>query len=354
MIATASPTALPVVPAAANGAYWQWRGYRVHYVQAGSATAISEVTDKLDHSNKLDNPNNPEILTEPARNQRPPLLFIHGFGASTDHWRKNIAELQADFEVYALDLVGFGRSSKPSSGYSSALWRDQIAEFITDVIGRPAVVVGNSIGGYSSLFAGATRSDAVVGVGMLNGVGSFSEQQTESTQNPFQAAIAQLIKTVVLSPVPSWVIFQFVRNRAYIRKTLEQVYVNKSEVTDQLIEDIYRPATDPEAPAAFAALFKAERGEYVDTLLSQMRCPLLLIWGDADPWMDTYARGALFQKHYTALEEHHLNAGHCPHDDAPTEVNALIRHWVLTTVAGESGRVADSSSHSPSQWVSLG
>ncbi|MGB3297355.1 MAG: alpha/beta fold hydrolase [Phormidesmis sp.] len=330
MIATDSPTISlsvnPVIPPAQGGAYWQWRGYRVHYVQAGQANTPSEI---------------------------PPLLFIHGFGASTDHWRKNIAELQSNFEVYALDLIGFGRSSKPSSGYSPELWRDQIADFITNIIGRPAVVAGNSIGGYSSLFTGATRPDAVAGVCMLNGVGSFSEQSTNSNPNPFQAAIANLTKTVVLSPVPSWVIFQFVRNKSYIRKTLEQVYVNKAEVTDQLIEDIYRPATDPEAPAAFAALFKAERGEYVDALLNDMTCPLLLIWGDADPWMDTYARGALFQKHYSAvagnLEEHHLNAGHCPHDDAPIEVNKLLRDWMLNTVAK---RTADRQI--ASQWMPLG
>ena len=191
MIATASPIAPPVIPPAQNGAYWQWRGYRVHYVQAG------------------------ETNTHP---ERPPLLFVHGFGASTDHWRKNIAELQSTFEVYALDLIGFGRSSKPSSGYSPDLWRDQIADFITDIIGRPAVVAGNSIGGYSSLYTGATRPDAVAGVCMLNGVGSFREQTTDSSPNPFQAAIGQMVKTVVLSPVPSWAIFQFVRTNPTFAK----------------------------------------------------------------------------------------------------------------------------------------
>ena len=317
MVAVASVA--PISPAQ-DGAYWQWRDYRIHYTRAGAEQAQ-------------------------AHPERPPLVLIHGFGASTDHWRKNVAELKANFEVYALDLIGFGRSSKPSSGYSSELWRDQIADFITSVVGRPSVVAGNSIGGYSSLFTGATRSDAVVGVCMLNGVGSFSEQQnTSEPKNPFQQAIGNLIKTVVLSPLPSWVIFQFVRQRSYIRRTLEQVYVNKSEVTDQLVEDVYRPATDPEAPAAFAALFKAERGEYVDVLLEKMTCPLLLIWGDADPWMNTYSRGELFQKHYSNLEEHHINAGHCPHDDAPAEVNALLRDWVLRAVVGESA----------SQWVALG
>ncbi|MEL6159185.1 MAG: alpha/beta fold hydrolase [Cyanobacteria bacterium J06623_5] len=325
MVATAPSPAphsfpTPVVPPASNGAYWPWRGYRVHYTCAGKAAG-----DRFP--------------------DRPPLVLIHGFGASTDHWRKNVAGLQADFEVYALDLIGFGRSSKPSGGYSPQLWRDQIADFIAEIVRRPAVVAGNSIGGYSSLYIGATRPEQVAGVCMLNGVGSFQEQQTDADPNPFKKAIGELIKTIILSPLPSWVVFQFVRKKSYIRKTLEQVYVNKTEVTEQLVEDVYRPATDPEAPAAFAALFKAERGEYVDVLLAEMTCPLLLIWGDADPWMDTYSRGALFQKHYAAIEEHHINAGHCPHDDAPAEVNELLRDWVLNTLTGKT--VTDA------QWVPL-
>ncbi len=103
----------PVIPPAYKGAYWPFAGHRVHYTRMGE-----------------------DIRSQHP--ERPPLLFIHGFGASTDHWRKNMAELQADFEVYALDLIGFGRSSKPNSGYSPQLWRDQIDTFIKDVIASPS------------------------------------------------------------------------------------------------------------------------------------------------------------------------------------------------------------------------
>ncbi|MFN4195824.1 MAG: alpha/beta fold hydrolase, partial [Thermosynechococcus sp.] len=42
-----------------------------------------------------------------------PLLLIHGFGASSLHWRKNIPVLAAHHSVYAIDLLGFGGSAKP-------------------------------------------------------------------------------------------------------------------------------------------------------------------------------------------------------------------------------------------------
>ena len=112
-----------VIPSAATtpipGTYWQWRGQSIYYVQAGQ-----------------------------KQSGRPPLLLIHGFGASTDHWRKNIAELSNDFEVWAIDLLGFGRSAKPDWEYGGDLWRDQLNDFITDIIGQPVVLAGNSLGGY--------------------------------------------------------------------------------------------------------------------------------------------------------------------------------------------------------------
>ncbi|MEO0540071.1 MAG: alpha/beta fold hydrolase [Cyanobacteria bacterium P01_A01_bin.105] len=282
------------------GTHWHWRDFQVYYTRHGE-----------------------------RRTDRPPLLLVHGFGASTDHWLHNIAELQHDFEVWAIDLIGFGRSSKPSRGYSAELWRNQLHDFIQQVIGRPAVLAGNSIGGYSCLFTAATRPESVAGAALLNGVGSFTDQMPETDPNPFKETIGKIIKAIILSPVPSWIVFQFVRNKSYIRKTLKQVYVNQAAVTDELIDNIYRPATAPEAPAAFAALFKAERGERVDVLLKQLQRPLLLLWGTRDPWMDCRDRSRLFRQYYGDIEEHFLEAGHCPHDDRPDLVNPLMQDWVL-------------------------
>src|SRR5207253_4397252 len=50
-------------------------------------------------------------------NPGPPLIFIHGVGAGSSSfmWRKNFDALAEDFQVYALDMLGFGFSDKPST-----------------------------------------------------------------------------------------------------------------------------------------------------------------------------------------------------------------------------------------------
>ncbi|MCU0567445.1 MAG: alpha/beta fold hydrolase [Oculatellaceae cyanobacterium Prado106] len=283
----------------ASGAYWKWREYDIYYVKAGE-----------------------------QRSDRPSLLLVHGFGASTDHWRKNLAELSQDFEVWAIDLLGFGRSTKAVAPYSGSLWRDQLNDFITEVIGHPVVIAGNSIGGYSSLCVAAQCPESVVGLVLLNPAGPFTPDEPVEAPNPWRQAIADLVRTIVLSPVPSFFIFQYVRQRSMIRKTLEKVYLDQSAVTDQLVEDIYRPACDPGATQAFAAMFKTPSGDKNDVLLKQLTCPLLLIWGEGDPWTNARQRGAQFRRFYPELTEFYIQAGHCPHDEVPGQVDALIKDWV--------------------------
>ena len=296
------------------GNYWQWRGQSIYYVRAGEGSS-----------------------------QRPPLLLVHGFGASTDHWRKNIAELRNDFEVWAIDLLGFGRSAKPNWQYSGELWRDQLNEFITEVIGKPVVLAGNSLGGYVCLCVAAQRPDFSAGLVLLNSAGPFSENQPDpepeslqtQVQPPrqpdlFQKLFGDVVRSILQQPWARFLLFQYVRQPWVIRQTLEKVYLDKSAITDQLVEEIYRPSSAPGAAEVFASVFSTPQGEKVDVLLKQLTRPLLMLWGEADPWINARERGVKFRQYYPDLTEHFLRAGHFPHDEVPEQVNSLLRSWVLS------------------------
>ncbi|MEX0272662.1 alpha/beta fold hydrolase [Leptolyngbyaceae cyanobacterium UHCC 1019] len=285
---------------AVPGQYWAWRGQQVYYVKAGE-----------------------------RRGDRPPLLLIHGFGASTDHWRKNIIGLSNEFEVWAIDLLGFGRSAKPDWQYSGDLWRDQLHDFITEVIGQPAVLVGNSLGGYAALCVASQRPGSAAGLVLINSAGPFTDlTATPPKPDPVREVMGAVVRGLFQQDWASYLLFQYARQKFLIRRTLEKVYLDQSAVTDRLVEEIYQPSCDPGAPKVFASVFRTPQGERVDVLLSQLTCPLLMLWGEADPWINARDRGAKFRDYYPQLTEYYLQAGHCPHDEVPDQVNNLLRLWV--------------------------
>jgi pimeloyl-ACP methyl ester carboxylesterase len=96
-------------------------------------------------------------------------------------------------------------------------------------------------------------------------------------------------------------LFQYVRRPSTIRRTLQQVYVDKSAITEQLVADIRRPALAPGAARVFASVFKSRQGEKVDELLQKLTCPLLMLWGEGDPWMNCREKGAKFRQYYPTL-----------------------------------------------------
>jgi len=71
---------------------WKWRENNINYLEMGDPS-------------------------------KPALLLIHGFGASSYHFRYNIPTLARDYHVFAFDLLGFGLSSKPIQIFSICLER---------------------------------------------------------------------------------------------------------------------------------------------------------------------------------------------------------------------------------------
>eukprot|EP00985_Skeletonema_marinoi_P032110 scaffold38473_cov168-Skeletonema_marinoi.AAC.1 len=92
---------------------------------------------------------------------KPTLLLVHGFGASSYHFRYNIPELAKDYHVYAIDMLGFGWSDKPIMDYDT----------------------GNSLGGYTAMYAASDDhiKEHVRGCILLNAAGRFCPERGEES-----------------------------------------------------------------------------------------------------------------------------------------------------------------------------
>ena len=259
------------------------------------------------------------------------ILLIHGFGASTDHWRFNIPVLSSEFEVHAIDLLGFGKSPKPNDvQYSGSLWKDQVIAYVKERIKKPTIVVGNSLGGYAALAAGAELKELSAGVILLNAAGYFSEEKLVK-KNMLQTSIETVAGIFLKNIVLQRLIFENMRKPSTIKKTLNQVYINKKNVDDYLVNSIRKPSLDIGAFNVFRSVFNPSgpQGEPLDSLFNKLSSPLLLLWGSKDPWMNTPKKRDLYKKFTPEnTTEIILDAGHCPHDEIPDQVNNHILDWL--------------------------
>ena len=99
-----------------------------------------------------------------------PIVLIHGFGASSDHWRNNAIPLASKgYQVYGIDLIGFGKSQQKIPGNKKFLdnyfWAKQLTAFLEEVVeikkNGKAVLIGNSLGALTAITTNAFRPDLI-------------------------------------------------------------------------------------------------------------------------------------------------------------------------------------------------
>lgn len=277
--------------------FWSWQGYRIQYTVVGIGR---------------------------------PLVLVHGFGASIGHWRKNIPVLAAaGYRVFAIDLLGFGGSEKAPIKYTTEVWVELLKDFWAEHIQEPAVFIGNSIGALLSLITVVEHPEIAAGAVLINCAGGLSHRPHEL--NPPLRIVMGAFNGLVGHPITGRFVYNRVRQKNQIRRTLYQVYRHREAVTDELVDLLYQPSCDEGAQQVFAAILTAPPGPSPVELLPKVECPILVIWGADDPW--TPISGA---KIYQQAGENGKDikivpipgAGHCPHDEVPEVVNSAIVEWL--------------------------
>ena len=279
---------------------WQWRGLPIAYQQWGTCG--------------------------------PAVVCVHGFGASWGHWRKNLPVLGQTFRCYALDLIGFGASAKPRPGepldYTFATWATLVADFCREVIGEPAFLVGNSIGCVVSMQTAVSFPAQVRGIAALNCSLRLLHDRKRQQLPWYRQVGASLLQGLLTQEAIGRFFFQQIAQPQTVRNILLQAYSNPEAVTDELVELLLAPARDPGAAAVFLAFTRYSQGPLPEDLLPELSCPVLFIWGEADPW-EAIALGRELAT-YPCVEAFIPlpGVGHCPQDEAPDLVNPILVRWI--------------------------
>ncbi|XP_057542471.1 uncharacterized protein LOC130820934 isoform X1 [Amaranthus tricolor] len=271
--------------------------------------------------------------------RRPPLLLVHGFGASIPHWRRNITTLAQDHTVYAIDLLGFGLSEKPAGFmYTMEVWAGLILDFLNEVVQEPAVLVGNSVGSLACVIStseSCQRSKPLVkGLVLLNCSGGMNNKAiVDDWRIKLLLPLLWLVDFLLMQKAIASAIFERAKQRENLRNVLMSVYGNKESVDDTLVEIIKEPADDEGALDAFVSIITGPPGPSPVKLMPKILVPTLVLWGDQDPF--TPLDGPV-GKYFMALPSSNPNVtlfvlngvGHCPHDDRPAPVHEKLLPWL--------------------------
>ncbi len=253
--------------------------------------------------------------------QGTPVVFIHGVGAglSSFMWRKNFDDLANDFPVYALDLLGFGLSDKPSNAsYSADLYVDLISDFIREVAGFPANVIASSLGAAYAIRV-ADEHPELVNAMILNGPSG-----SDTARRPGMAGAA--FYGLLQSPVLGTSFYNVMASERSIRDyARENLFYNHRRVTDRLVTNLYATSHQPGAQHAIAAFLSGYLNTDARSPFSRLTQPAVLVWGKQDLTTPLQQGVQLQELNPASRLEIFDYCRMMPEQENPERFNALVR-----------------------------
>ncbi len=206
----------------------------------------------------------------------PAVVLVHGLGGFAESWRYTVEALAGRATVYALDLPGFGRSSKPHARYALSYFARALHGFMDALEIGSASLVGHSLGAAVSMTYALTHPSRVARVAIVGGlVPGFPYRLSWLARCAAVEGIGELL-SLCGSP------------RLYKASIARCFHERMPTEVDFLVDSFYAERTTPEARAAFLATVRHIDRELVDRLpdyrraLATVDVPVLLIHGRQD------------------------------------------------------------------------
>ena len=205
-----------------------------------------------------------------GRTTGPRVLLIHAIGFDHHSWKPIIPYLEDRYQLVALDLPGHGESEKPAGAdYSLRSLSARVAGFLDELGLDDAILVGNSLGGGTSLAIAERAPERVKGLALLNSVAYRAAL-------PILGRLALFPLVSMVSPLaPSFA----------VRVGLETVRASWGSVTGERCSAVGRYFRSREGRSAFfqtlRQLYGADLAQ-MEPHYREIRCPTLVLHGEGD------------------------------------------------------------------------
>ncbi len=207
----------------------------------------------------------------------PPLLLLHGLGSTKASWLTIVPQVARRHRVVALDLPGFGRSSKPRGSYDAPWFAEHVRNVMDELSIDRAFIAGNSMGGRIAMETAMRYPKRVEAIACLCPAAAFNRRPALWFVKLLRPELGMMA-----SRLP----------REQMGKALRRLFADPGCLHDSwyeaAIDDFLEAWRSPRARRAF---FTALRNIYLDepegdngfwTRLSKMKTPALFLYGERD------------------------------------------------------------------------
>ncbi|MHB8301813.1 MAG: alpha/beta fold hydrolase [Acidobacteriaceae bacterium] len=215
-----------------------------------------------------------------------PLLLIHGLGGRAEDWAPEMpAYTKHGFRVYAIDLLGCGRTSRPDIAYSMQQQADMVNGFLDALHVQQADVAGWSMGGWVAMMLTLAHPERVRRLVLMDSAGLlFKAKVGPSIFEPkTRAQLARLwdMLTPKARPIPSFV------GRDALRWMERNAWVTHRTVKAML-----------------------QGHDLLDGRLGQIHVPVLIVWGAQDALIPPSSGEQMHREMLQSVLELYQGCGH--------------------------------------------
>jgi pimeloyl-ACP methyl ester carboxylesterase len=260
-------------------------------------------------------------------------ILLHGLGGAKSSFYETVAALAPEHTVHAIDLPGFGSSSKPLASYDPAFFARHVVALMDALAIDRADLVGNSMGGRVALEVGLLAPKRVRTLSLLAPSMAFRRGRQ-------LVPLARALRPE-LAVLPPLMHPRLVQRRFWS-------LIGRPERVDPALGDIavHEFLRTHRSPAARVAFYAAARQIYLEqplgpdgfwTRLEALRPPALFVWGEEDRVVPArfarHVEAALPAAAQVVLPE----CGHVPQIELPEQTHSMVREFIASRALARRG-----------------
>ena len=262
----------------------------------------------------------------------PVLVCLHGLSGSSETWAPIAPELAAIGRVLAVDLIGFGRTSRAGRSVSLPANQRYLDRFLRATAGEPAILVGHSMGATIAVMQAARHPETTAGLVLINPAVPWHFDDRVSP------LLAGLIATAGLlaATLPG----RGRRKRARVMRQLLRDFMRtrypdlipaavKVLTTGAAKVPLGERSANPQTRGAFRSLvWTLTRRWRFAAIARKVRAPVLLLHGDRDRLVPSGAVSAIAAANPSWHVHVARSVGHFPPQEVPEWTIDRILEWI--------------------------